>query len=176
MKKPNKGLINEVLPDPKQAARDLGDGSPRDRTMAHLRRIVAAAAAASLPLAGALADNSVPGGKKDDKKGTAEGSRPSPPPPDLRYGVVDPMPAPYINKAVDEGTLRIESSSPGCTVLVDGTDVGKTPIKKFKTTAGMHAITVTTPDGQLSKNTTVEVKPKATAKVLFDMRPPKPHK
>jgi hypothetical protein len=176
MKKPSKGLINEVLPDPEQAARDLSSGSPRDRTTAHLRRIVAAAAAAALPLSGALADNSVPGGKKDDKKGTAE-SRPASPPPEVSYGVVDPMPPPYINKNPGEGTLRIESTPSGCRVSIDGVDTGLlTPIKKYTAAAGMHAISVTTPDGKITKNATIELKAKETVRNVFMMRPPKPNK
>jgi len=178
MKRPSKGLTNEVLPDPEQAARDLAGGSPRDRTAAHLRRIVAAAAAAALPFAGggALADNSVPGGKNNDKKGTAESGRPSPPP-DIGYGVVDPMPPPYVNKNTGEGALRLDTTPSGCTVLVDGVKLReKTPVKKHKLSAGIHAISVTSPDGKLAKNATVQVKADELVRLVFDMHPPKPNK
>src|SRR5438067_6269926 len=103
-----KKLLNEVLPDPKQAERDLGAGSPRDRTAAHLKRIVAAAAA--LHLGAAVADNSVPGDKGKDGKNQKppEAQKPPEKPPEQPgYLVVDPVPPPYINRNEGEGWLRI---------------------------------------------------------------------
>jgi hypothetical protein len=173
----DKGMLNEILPDPKQAERDLARGSPRDRTSAHLRRIVAAAAAALLPLQGALADNSVPGDKtKEDKKKGADTQKPpdTPPPQPPGYGVVDPMPMPYVNPSGKTGILRVLTKPAGATVLLDGEDLGqKTPINKYKLGVGPHTITVTSPDGTITKNLGIDMKAGQTVKEWVDLRPPK---
>jgi hypothetical protein len=166
-----KGMLNEILPDPKQAERDLKRGSPRDRTAAHLQRIVAAAAA--LQLGTAIADNSVPGDKGKEGKGNEAQKPPDKPPPqDVGYGVVDPMPPPYINRNEGDSYLQIESKPDGAAVLVDGEAIGNTPIKKFRVSPGMHAITATAADGT-SKNVTIKTKKGKTAKQTFDLRPSK---
>ena len=166
-----KKLLNEVLPDPEQAQRDLKTGSPRERTSAHLRRIIAAAAA--LQLGTAVADNSVPGDKgKEGTKPPQEQKPPEKPPENPGYLVVDPVPPPYINKNEGEGYLRIESKPPGAEVLVDGENIGKTPIKKYKVIPGSHAITVQVPGGPV-QNVTVDVKKGKTVKQVVDLRPPK---
>ncbi len=178
--KRDKGLMNEILPDPEQAARDLRNGSPRDRTTAHLKRIVAAAAAAALPFSAALADNSVPGEKRDGGKSgesQKEGQPKKPPEEQPGYGVVDPMPQPYINRTLGEGAVRITSKPAGASVLVDGKDIGrKTPVAKLKLPAGMHAISATSADGKITKNLTVEIKAGGSVSESFDLRPPPPPK
>src|SRR6185436_10601961 len=90
------------------------------------------------------------------------------------YGVVDPMPPPYINRNEGEGWLRIESKPPGVEVLVDGEAIGKTPVKKYKVIPGSHALTLRLPDGTAT-NLTVEVKKGKTVKQVVDLRP-KPKK
>ena len=171
-----KKLLNEVLPDPKQAERDLQSGSPRDRTAAHLKRILAAAAA--LHLGTALADNSVPGDKgkdgKDHKPPDAQ-KPPDPPPQPPGYGVVDPMPPPYINRGDGQGYLTIESKPPGAEVMVDGADVGVTPIEKLLVSSGMHAITVSMA-GMAPKNLTAKVKKGKTVKEVVSLEPEKSKK
>jgi hypothetical protein len=167
----DKKLLNEVLPDPQQAERDLRTGSPRDRTRAHLKRIVAAAAA--LQLGTAWADNTIPGGdkpKNDKGKQTKKEPRPPDPP---SYGVVDPMPPPYINRNEGEAFLTIESTPPGAHVLIDGANVGQTPVTKSRVSPGTHAITVTN-DFTNNKNVTVDVKRDKTVKQSFDLRAPSP--
>jgi hypothetical protein len=165
-----KKLLNEVLPDPKQAERDLKTGSPRDRTAAHLKRIVAAAA---LQLGTAVADNSVPGDKgKDGKDQKPPETQQKPPEEKPGYLVVDPVPPPYINRNEGEGYLRIESKPPGAEVLVDGEDIGKTPVKKYKVPPGSHAITLKLP-GIADYNVTVDVKKGKTVKQVVDLRPKK---
>jgi hypothetical protein len=169
-----KKLLNEILPDPKQAERDLQKGSPRARTAEHLKRIVAAAAA--LQLGTAVADNSVPGdkGKNGNKPPDAQ-KPPERPPEPPGYGVVDPMPPPYINRNEGEGYLTIESKPPGAQVMIDGASVGLTPVGKFTVTPGMHAITATAP-GMVTKNLTVKVKKGKTEKVVLSLQPEKPKK
>jgi PEGA domain-containing protein len=162
-----KKLLNEVLPDPKQAERDLKTGSPRDRTTAHLRRIVAAAAA--LQLGTAVADNSVPGDKGKDGNKPPEAQKPPEKPPEPPgYLVVDPVPPPYINRNEGEGWLRIESKPPGAEVLVDGEVAGKTPLK-YKVAPGSHAVTAQLAGGPTA-NVTVDVKKGKTVKHMFDLR------
>jgi hypothetical protein len=164
-----KKLLNEVLPDPKP---DADRGSPRERTSAHWKRIVAAAAA--LQLGTAAADNSVPGDKGHEGKNPKPPDVQKPPekPPEVHYMVVDPVPQPYINRNEGEGYLRIESKPPGAEVLVDGESIGKTPIKKYKVPPGVHAVTVRAPDGN-SSNLTLDVKKGKTVKQVVDLRPPK---
>src|SRR5579859_5118546 len=100
MKDDDKKLLNEVLPDPKQAKDDLARGSPRDRTSQHLKRILAAGVAA-LGMGGlARADTSTPPGGKNPTDGK-QGDKPpvpKPPVPDPGYRVVDPVPMPYIER------------------------------------------------------------------------------
>ena len=179
MKKDDKGMLNEILPDPKQAERDLARGSPRDRTAAHLRRIVAATAAALLPLQGALADNSVPGdksqGRQEEGHRRAEASRQAAAgAAQLRRGRPDAR-AVRKRQRQDQSTLRVKPTTPaGATVLLDGEDIGqKTPIKKFKLGVGLHSLTITSPDGKNTQNLSLDMKAGQTIKEVVDLRPPK---
>ncbi|HZS41683.1 MAG TPA: PEGA domain-containing protein [Polyangia bacterium] len=162
-----KKVMNEVLPLPEKADRS----TPRDRTKAHLSRILAAAGFA---LSGAAhADATVPGDKKNDKPdGKGKEVQPKPPEEPPSFHVVDPVPEPYINRR-GEGFLKLETKPPGLAVTVDGEpQAEKTPIKKLKLGAGPHAITITRPDGE-QENFSVEVKAKSTVKVSKDLRPKK---
>ena len=176
----DKGLATEILPDPTEAERSLGEGSPRERTAAHLRKIVAAAAgmAFSAGIAGgALGDATVPGGDKNGgKDGKGKEVKPvEPKPPDPGYGVVDPIPEPYINRVQGTGFLEVRSTPDGAVISVDGTDIGKkTPLKKWKLQAGSHVITLVSADGKVTENVSVEIKPKQTVKLTRDLHPPKP--
>jgi hypothetical protein len=118
VKKRDKQIMPEVLPDP---TRNLGPGGPRQRTMKHMNRLLAVTAAGAAigacsktqqnqPTSGASTIE-VPappaesaGSKEDDtpppradrdaaiEPGTGTGTEPIPEP--TGYGVVDPMPPP----------------------------------------------------------------------------------
>lgn len=163
-----KKLMNEVMPLPEKADRS----TPRDRTRAHLSRILAAAGFA---LHGAAhADATVPGDKKgNNPDGKGKQAQPKPPEEPPSFHVVDPVPEPYINRTAGEGFVEIKTKPPGLAVTVDGEpQADKTPIKKLKLGAGPHAITITRPDGA-QENFSVEVKAKSTVKVSKDLRPKK---
>src|SRR5262249_33079203 len=113
-------------------------------------------------------------GKDGKDKPTDTQKKPPPEPPS--YGVVDPMPPPYINRNEGAAFLTIESDPPGASVLVDGAGVGNTPIEKFQVSPGSHAISVTSADGKITRNATVKVKKDKTAKQSFDLKPPKSKK
>jgi hypothetical protein len=165
-----KKLLNEVLPDPTLKS----VGSPRERTKAHLGRIVAAAAA--LQLGTAVADNTVPGDKGKDGKDKQTQGTPQKPPEPPSYGVVDPMPPPYINRNEGAAFITVESDPPGALVLIDGMSVGNTPLTKFQVSPGSHAVSVSSADGKITKNATLKVKKDKTAKQSFDLKPPKSKK
>ena len=181
----DKGLLNEILPDPTQA-RALERGGPRERTSAHLRKVLAAAAGMAMQLhgAGAHADATTPpqggGGQKQvDPKGSPnnDANKPKDPPPQPPgYGVVDPMPEPYINKNPGEGVLKLTSKPAGAAISVDGVALGqKTPQSKIKLAPGLHAVTLTLPGSEV-ENFTVEIKKGKTAsekRVLKKTEPPK---
>jgi hypothetical protein len=162
-----KKVMNEILPLPEKADRS----TPRDRTKAHLSRILAAAGFALHGVA--HADATVPGDKKGsnpDGKGKEAQPKPDDKP---SFHVVDPVPEPYINRTAGEGFLRLETKPPGLAVTIDGEAISeKTPLKKQKLSAGTHAITVTGPDG-IGQNFTVEIKAKSTVKEVRDLRPKK---
>jgi hypothetical protein len=168
-----KGMLNEVLPDPTQAA-DAKRGTPRERTSEHLRRVLSAAAGVALGLHGAAhADVTPPKGKGEgDKKPTdTQKAEPKPDPPG--YGVVDPIPEPYVDRnAGKPGTLKVITTPAGATVTVDGKASGKTPVSKIKLTPGIHAITLTLKD--VVENFTVDVRPGANLVESRDMRPKPP--
>ncbi len=176
----DKGMLNEVLPDPAQAKEERR-GSPRERTSQHLQRVLAAAAGLALTLQGVPghADVTPPqkgqpdGGKKPGDKDAKPGNPPKPEPPG--YGVVDPMPEPYIDRSVGApGFLKLTTTPAGASILIDGKDTGsKTPQKKIKLTPGIHAVTVTSADKAVSENFTVEIKSGATVTEARDLKPKK---
>jgi hypothetical protein len=182
----------EVLPDPTQAA-EAGRASPRDRTIEHLRKVMAAAAGLALGGSAALADVTPPPGNDGkakqgdpnktgdgkakeggDKKGKqAQQKKPEQPPPS--YGVVDPMPEPYIDRKGKPGFLRVSSTPPGATILLDGNDSGLvTPQSSIKLQPGVHAITLNIPKRKISETFTVEIVSGQTVTEQHDLRPPAP--
>jgi PEGA domain len=176
-KKPDdKGLMNEVLPDPTRGAGERG--TPRERTAGHLKRLLAA----GLALAPGLvhADTTTPGGKKPGDAGAAKpddakGKPPQPPqqPQQPSYDVVDPIPPPYIEKKAPPGFLNLRSL-PDAEIFVDGKNTGlKTPQKKIKLNPGTHAITLKVPEQALEESFTVEIKTKETATITRKLEPPK---
>jgi hypothetical protein len=162
----DKGLLNEVLPAPTKPDR----ASPRDRTAAHLKRVLAAAA--SLALGAAHADSTVPEKGKGDKKGK-ETRKPDKPRESLGYEVVDMLPPPHIDEKKPEGFLYINTIPPGAAVMIDGRPIGPAPIIKHKLTVGLHAVTLTTADGAI-KNFTVDIKAGETLKQSHELKAPKP--
>jgi PEGA domain len=205
----DKKMLNELLPDPKQAEEDLARGGPRDRTRAHLKRIVAAGLAMAAVGGGAAAradTTTPPGGKPpaDNKKGgqdtknsknnnnasdpkknaggdknknggnnnnRRDGNRP---PPDPGYRVVDPVPEPFVMQREEQGWLRLDSTPPGATILIDGKAIpDKTPVQR-KLPAGVHAVTLASPDGAVERNFTVDVRANEVTNEKRDLTPPKP--
>ena len=137
MKKPDasKHLLNEVLPDPKNAGSDLAEGSPRSRTVKHLKRILATSLA--VPLAAAVT--------------SCHG-----------YVVVDPVPPPYIKPAEGNGYLSLKSI-PDADIEIDGKATGlRTPQPHIELSAGTHAIKLTSADGKLQQTFNVEISAGAT--------------
>ncbi|HZS36946.1 MAG TPA: hypothetical protein VFF06_08970 [Polyangia bacterium] len=177
MKKPDdKGLLNEVLPDPTRGAGERG--TPRERTASHLNRLLAAAGLALAPGL-ARADNTVPGGggkppgeakpgKKPDDAKKPEEPKPEPP----GYGVVDPIPEPYIEKKAEPGFLRL-SSKPSCAISIDGKATGlMTPQQKIKLSPGLHTITLNVPSSTQQENFTIEIRSNQTSVIVKDLAPP----
>ena len=187
-KNDDKGLLNEVLPDPSQAD-DLKFGSPRERTTRHLRQILAAAAGVGMIASGgARADNSIPPtGKEKPTDKTTPGDKPptkgepphvtEPPAKPPSYWVVDPMPPPTRIIQGPPGFVDIESTPPS-SVFVDGTPEGATPIKHLSLDPGQHIIELRLP-GQ-GEAFTIMVKSGKTQVLKKDLRPkkapPKRHK
>jgi hypothetical protein len=168
-----KGLMNEVLPDP-TAAKSAAKAGPRERTSAHLSRLLAAA---SLAVGGAAgADTTPPNAGKNDGNTPKQGDKPSQPqPPPRHYDVVDPIPQPYIDRSAAPGFLDL-SSKPEAEITVDGEATNqKTPQKKLKLTPGVHAITLTVKKPALSESFTVEISSGKTLKKIVDLQP-KPKK
>jgi hypothetical protein len=191
----DKKLLNEILPDPTQAA-DAARGSPRERTVEHLRKVMAAAAGLAMGAGTALADVTPPPGKdgqakqgdaakqgdgkaKDGDAGKTgkQAQKPKQPPPTPpSYGVVDPMPEPYIDKKGKPGFLRLTTKPVGAHILIDGSDGGlKTPQSKISLSPGIHAVTISLP-GKVNKNFTVEIRSGETISERYDLEPlpPKP--
>jgi hypothetical protein len=173
-KSDDKGLLNEVLPDPKQGERDLRGGSPRDRTSAYLRKVMAAAAGIALNVQGASHADVTPPPKDGDKKPgdsrPKDGNKPKEPEPPPPYGVVDPMPMPPPDTG-KPGILKLSSTPSGAAISIDGVAQNlKTPQKKLKLAPGMHTITLTTDKGVVG-NFTVEIKPGQTLTQSFEVKP-----
>ena len=190
----DKKLLNEVLPDPGQA-KEAARGTPRDRTVEHLRKVMAAAAGLALAPGAVLADVTPPPGKdgnakqgdpsksgdgkaKDGdagKKGKQAQKQKPPPAEPPSYGVVDPMPEPYIDKKGKPGFLRLSSTPVGAHISIDGVDGGlKTPQAKIQLQPGYHAVTLTSADGKSSQSFTVQIRSRETATETHDLRPPAP--
>ncbi len=162
-----KGLLNEVLPDP-TAAKGAAKASPRERTSAHLSRLLAAASLAVGGVAGA--DTTPPNPGKNDGKARQQGDKPAQPP-QRHYDVVDPIPEPYIDRNAAPGFLDL-TSNPAAEITVDGAATHqKTPQHKLKLTPGVHAITLTVKKPALSESFTVEIESGKTQKKLVDLQP-----
>src|SRR5262249_43546738 len=152
--------------------------SPRERTVEHLRKVMAAAAGLALGSSAALADVTPPPGKdgqakqgdpskqgdgkaKDGDAGKTgkQSQKPKQPPQTPpSYGVVDPMPEPYIDKKGKPGFLRVSSTPGGARIVIDGTDGGmKTPQSKISLSPGVHAVTLSL-EGKVTRNFTVEIR------------------
>jgi len=163
----SKTVMPEVLPDPRHAR---GVSSPRARTMAHMQRLVATAAALGATTGLAAVDlgcgktTKVPGDNEPDGKGG------TPKPPDTGntsgYAVVDPMPPPAhcagvaqlvraTAKFVKAGTeVQLEVRFPN--------PVGRDDFKYSGTAATSYGGKVVT-TAQKPDAVTVTIKPDATA-------------
>lgn len=174
-KKDDKGLLNEVLPDPTAAARDLARGTPRERTRKHLGRLLAAAGLA-LPFAAARADNSLPPTQTGDKGKPTDGNKgkppqPSPPPEPPGYGVVNPMPPPFIERNDKPGFLTLRTTPP-LPITLDGVATGlKTPQQRMKLSPGPHTLTFTDSNG-VAHNFSVVIRSGRVQSQSYDVRPP----
>ena len=183
----DKGLLNEVLPDPSLAG-DLKHGSPRERTARHLRQILAATAAGvSLLASGNVAqgDNSIPppgGATKPDGKG-AKGVKPEqkkhppikepePPQKPPGYWVVDPMPPPA---RIIEGAGHLTlTSTPNAEIIIDGEASGTTPMLGFELASGHHVVELRPVGGGPSEVFAIELKKGESLTLKKDLRPKKP--
>jgi hypothetical protein len=132
-----KGLMPEILPAPTEPSTE----SPRERTRAHLKKILSAVAGVALSATTtAQADTTVPGtgdnAKGNDKKPPPSESKPKPPPREsLGYEVVDMLPEPYVEKRT--GFLSITTTPTNAEVAIDGVPTGqRTPITRRKTPIG----------------------------------------
>lgn len=163
-KKPDdKGMLNELLPDPTRTAAELSEGTPRSRTVDHLKRILAAGL--TLQLAGDVAScGSAPGDTQKPKE-------PAP----SSYGVVDPIPPPFIKRSEAPGFLTLKST-PSADITVDGTPTGlMTPQNKIELSPGIHTIGLTAPGRKKPERSfSVEIVSGETRSEVHDLRPAKP--
>ena len=178
-----KGLTNEILPDSTRAAEELAAGTPRGRTAAHLKRILAAGL--FLQLSGEIAGcgSSDPPRPKAPEPNVQKPATPTTPVPDAvvtpkplepsGYGVVDPLPQP---SGPMLGTLDI-TSTPSANIIVDGRPTGLvTPQPVMLLVAGSHTIRLEAVSEKLVQTFNVEIKAGATERVVRDLRsvpPPK---
>ncbi len=75
--------------------------------------------------------------------------------------------------ATASGTLLVESRPAGARVLVDGADVGRTPVTVPATTAGERAVRIEL-SGYLPVSTTTRVEPGIRARVAVTLTPERP--
>jgi hypothetical protein len=168
-----KRLLNEVLPDPTDGVDELERKGPRQRTSDHLKRLLAAAGLAlGAPAYGDATPppQNKPGDTKPGDKKPPDNKKPEPPPqpPPPRYDVVDPVPAPYIEREEAPGFLKL-TSKPVAEIFVDGTAHGKTPQAKIKLTPGIHNVMLRA-NGR-EETFTVEIRSKQTTVEVRDLRP-----
>jgi hypothetical protein len=153
-KSDDKGLLNELLPDPNRALKDLAEGTPRGRTAEHLKRVLAAGLALSLSTE--VAGCGSPGRsaqKPDEPRG---------------YGVVDPVPPPP--PFVIPGFLSLKST-PVANITIDGQPTGlKTPQMNISLAAGIHTIRLDVPAKKLEQNFSVEIISGNTRSEVRDLR------
>ena len=141
----DKTLSNERLPDPRSAAEELAEGSPRQRTADHLKRILVTGMV--LPIAAAAA--------------SCRG-----------YFVVDPPPPPYIKP--QPGALALKST-PVADIEIDGKPTGlKTPQTNIELAPGMHTIKLTSAEPRLEQTFIVEIMSGKTISEDRDLRSPAP--
>jgi hypothetical protein len=161
----DKGLLNEVLPDPRQAVDDLAAGGPRSRTAEHLKRILAAAGAGlALEAACVVHSDDAATQTKPIPQTAPQGDPPPPPPPPPPepggYGVVDPMPMPYLEPDTRPGTLKLEST-PVARIFVDGVPTGRETPRALELPTGRHTISLKA-KGRTTMTFTVDIAPGET--------------
>ena len=72
-----------------------------------------------------------------------------------------------------KATLELRSKTGGATVLLDGKEVGLTPLPPLKVDPGTHQLTLTK-QGLADGTLTLQFKPGKKLKVALDLRPPEP--
>jgi hypothetical protein len=180
----DKGMLNEILPDPTRGAEDLADGLPRRRTADHLRKILAAGLA--LQLASDIAGCSSPAPTPPKPPAMAPpGQQPNtrnpPAPPWLPpngpgYGVVDMLPNPSL---LPLGGFLSLTSTPVARITIDGRETGlDTPQAAIPLRPGRHRIRLDVPAEQMSRTFEVEIASGETLIEDRDLRkmPPGPPK
>jgi serine/threonine protein kinase len=90
-----------------------------------------------------------------------------------RGAAATPAPAPAGTEAVAPGSLLVESRPAGARVLVDGAEIGVTPVTVPSLTAGPHTVRIERP-GYVSITTTARIEARTRARVAVTLTAERP--
>jgi hypothetical protein len=90
-----------------------------------------------------------------------------------RGAAATPAPAPAGTEAVAPGSLLVESRPAGARVLVDGAEIGVTPVTVPSLAAGPHTVRIERP-GYVSITTTARIEARTRARVAVTLTAERP--